>query len=161
MPFSHRVFCQETALPSLSEVLVWLRQHEYPVKLAGGRSSGDLLSSFWDQLAFSVADAEPPLILTCVRADAAGMTRLGEEVADFVADVEELPASDGRARVLEHLGATRALVIIEFGPDGGSTRAHDTAESIATLLVERARGMAQRDGQGFLDEDDELILTLG
>lgn len=161
MPFSHRVFCQEIALPSLSEILVWLRQHEYPVKLAGGRSAADLLSSFWEELAFSVDDAEDPLVLTCLRADRAGMARLTEEIADFVADVEELPASSGRERVLGHLGATQALVIIEFGPDGGSTRAHDTAESIAMLLMERARGMAQRDGQGFLDEDDELILALG
>jgi hypothetical protein len=161
MPFSHRVFCGDTALPSLSEVLVWLRQHEYPVKVAGGRSSGDMLSSFWEELALSVDDAEPPLTLTCVRADRAGMTRLAEEVADFVADIGELPDSPARTRVLEHLRAARALVIIEFGAGGGSTLAHDTAESIATLLVERTQGLAQRDGQGFFDEDDDLVLALG
>jgi hypothetical protein len=158
MPFSHRIFCRETAMPSLSEVVVWLRQHEFEVKPAGGRSAGDVLSSFWEELALSVDPSESPLTMTCARA---GTSRLVEEVADFTADIAELPESPGRTRVLEHLSMARALVIIEFGPDGGSPRAHYTAESIAELLVERAGGLAQRDGEGFLDEDDGLIIRLG
>ena len=158
MPFSHRIFCRESALPSLSEVLVWLRQHDFEVKPAGGRSGGDALSSFWEELALSIDPSEPPLTLTCARA---GTTRLADEVADFAADLEELPESPNRARVLEHLVSTRALVIIEFGAQGGSGRAHYTAESIAELLVQRAGGLAQRDGEGFLDEDDALIIRLG
>jgi hypothetical protein len=158
MPFSHRIFCRETAMPSLSEVLVWLRQHDFEVKPAGGRSAGDVLSSFWEELALSIDPSEPPLTMTCARA---GTPRLVEEVADFAADVEELPESPGGARVLAHLVMARALVIIEFGPDGGSRRAHYTAESIAELLVERAGGLAQRDGEGFFDENDDLIIRLG
>jgi hypothetical protein len=158
MPFSHRIFCRESALPSLSEVLVWLRQHDFEVKPAGGRSGGDVLSSFWDELALSVDPSEPLLTMACARA---GTSRLVDEVADFTADLAELPDSPGRARVLEHLVTTRALVVIEFGPEGGTRRAHDTAESIAELLVERAGGLAQRDGEGFLDEDDALIIRLG
>lgn len=145
-------------MPSLSEVLVWLRQHDFEVKPAGGRSADDVLSSFWEELALSVDPAEPPLTMTCARP---GTARLVDEVADFTADLEELPESPGRARVLEQLAAARALVIIEFGPEGGSRRAHYTAESIAELLVERAGGLAQRDGEGFLDEDDALIIRLG
>ena len=170
MPFSHRIFCRDVTMPSLSELLVWLRQHEFEVTPAGARSVGDRLSagerlndplsSFWDQLALLVDPAEPPITLTCARADRAGMTRLVDEVADFVADIEELPDTPARARVLEHLRASRALVIIEFGPEGGSRRAHFTAESIAELLVERAGGLAQRDGEGFLDEDDDPLLAL-
>lgn len=145
-------------MPSLSEVLVWLRQHDFEVKPAGGRSAGDVLSSFWEELALSADPSEPPLTMTCARE---GTTRLVEEVADFTADLEELPATEARTRVLEHLVMTRALVIIEFGPEGGSRRAHYTAESIAEVLVERAGGLAQRDGEGFLDEDDALIIRLG
>ena len=152
-------------MPSLSELLVWLRQHEFEVRPVGAATPGDPahdpLSSFWEELALSVDPSEPPLALTCARADSGGVTRLVDEVADFVADIEELPETAARTRVLEHLRGTRALVVIEFGPEGGSRRAHFTAESIAELLVERAGGLAQRDGEGFLDEDDDLLLPLG
>ena len=39
--------------------------------------------------------------------------------------------------------------------------AEEAVECISTLFNERADGMAQRDGLGFFDEDDDLILALG
>lgn len=65
------------------------------------------------------------------------------------------------ASLLAHLSATRSLVVIEFSPEGGWSGAHETAASIAALFVERAAGLAQRDGVGFLDEDDEIVLGIG
>ncbi len=161
MPFSHRVFCRDFAPLSLSEILLWLRQHNYPVTICGGRSAGDLLSNFWDHVDILVDPSDPPCAVYCFRADAAGVDRLTAEVADFVADVRELPASPSRDRVLDHLSVTRLLVVIEFPPEGDSPGAQETAESIAALFVERASGLAQRDGVGFLDEDDEIILRIG
>ena len=161
MPFSYRVFCRELVSPSLSEVLVWLRQSELFVSVCGGGGSNDLLSSFWTEVELSVGDDEAPLRLRCVRADAVGAAALAAEIADFSGDVRELPESASRARVLTDLAATRALVLIEFSDDGGSPRAHAIAEVIMTLFVERAAGLAQRDGVGFLDEDDDVLLALG
>ena len=140
---------------------VWLGQHDYPATICGGRSAGDLLSNFWDGVELLIDDAEVPLAVRCFRADAAGVDRLTEEVADFVADVRELLDSPARGRVLAHLAATRSLLVIEFATDGGSPQTHETAESIAALFVERAAGLAQRDGVGFLDEDDEIVLGIG
>ena len=161
MPFTYRVFCRELASPSLSEVLIWLRQHGNPVRIGGGRSAGDLLSNFWDDVQLSVHDAEPPLRVQCFRADAVSASRLAEEIADFVEDIQELPESEGRARVLAHLAGTRSVVVVEFPPEGSSSQVQDTAESILTLFAERAAGFAQRDGVGFLDEDDEVVLAIG
>jgi len=101
------------------------------------------------------------LTLACLRPDAAGLRRLTDEVADFVADVRELPPSAARAQVLDHLAATRQLLVIEFPPDTDAPSLEQGAASIAALFVERAGGLTQRDGVGFLDEDDDLILPLG
>jgi hypothetical protein len=161
MPFSNRVFCRDSTSPSLSEVLVWLRQRDYPAAVWGGQPAGDLLSCFWDDVALAIGDGEAPLDVRCFRADPAGVDRLTEEIADFIADVSELRDSTARSRVLSHLAATRLLVIIEFGPSGGSHAAHEAAAALMTLFVERADGLGQRDGVGFLDEDDEVILGLG
>ena len=104
---------------------------------------------------------EAPLTVRCLRADASGIGRLAAEVADFVEDIEELPESPGRAQVLAQLAATRALIVIEFPPEGASPRGFAVSGQLASLFVERCGGMAQGDGVGFLDEDDDLVLPLG
>lgn len=175
MAFCHRVFCLDSTSPSLSEVLVWLRQRGFPAQLAtvpgvgqgeGGDGGGatapeDLLSGFWQTAAIAIEEGVPPLGLVCLRPDASGLSRLTEEVADFVGDVRELPASPARSQVLGHLAATRQLLVIEFPPEGDTPSTERAAESLAALFVERAGGLTQRDGVGFMDEDDDLILALG
>lgn len=158
MAFCHRVFCRDPSSPSVSEILMWLRQHGFQAQVAAAE---DLLSAFWQRAEIAVDEGAPALGLVCLRPDAAGLRRLTEEVADFVADVRELPASAAGAQVLEHLAATRQLLVIEFPADGDAPSLERGAASIAGLFVERADGLTQRDGVGFLDEDDDLVLPLG
>lgn len=158
MAFCHRVFCRDPTSPSLSEVLMWLHQRGFRAQLAAG---GDLLSGFWQRAEIAVEEGRPALGLACLRPDAAGLRRLTEEVADFVADLRELPAAAAREQVLAHLAATRQLLVIEFPPEADAPGLDRGAASIAALFVERADGLTQRDGVGFLDEDDDVILPLG
>lgn len=163
MPFSNRVFCRNLESPSLSELVVWLRQYGLEAQIRHAQPAGDLLSSFWERVELQIGaegPAAPPMSLECLRADATGMQRLAEALADFVTDVRELPDTSARARVLAHLAATRSLVVVEFSPAEGSDRAEVVGNAILTLFVERADGLAQRDGAGFLDEDDDVFLSL-
>jgi hypothetical protein len=48
-----RAFCRDFAAPSLSDLLVSLRQYETPATICGGASAGDLLSTFWDEVELS------------------------------------------------------------------------------------------------------------
>jgi hypothetical protein len=159
--FSTRVFCRDQSPPGLSEVVFWLHQHGAPVTISGGRSASDLLSSFWDEVELSYDEEEAPLTVRCFRADAAGLARLSEEVADFVADVGELPESPARAQVLEHLTATRTLILVEFPPEGASAAGYRANGWLMSLFVERAGGLVQADGVGFYDEYDDVVLPLG
>jgi hypothetical protein len=158
MPFCARVFCRELVSPNLSELLVWLRQYGTPVTICGGSSRDDLLSSFWDEIQLSYDPEEAPLTVRCLRASGPGADDLAREVDDFVADVHELPESPERARVLEHLAATSALVVIEYPPAGVPLAGQQTAEGIVTVFVDRTGGLSQRDGVGFLDDDDDEVV---
>ena len=163
MAFCLRAFCRDFAAPSLSELLVGLKQYETPATIVPGSvlPDADLLSSFWDEVRLSYDAAEAPLTVRCLRATGAAAPAFAEELADFVSDVEELPDSKVRARVLDHLHATRLLVLVVFPPEGVSFSGQQTAEGVVNTLVERAGGLAQHDGAGFLDpEDDSVILPL-
>ncbi len=160
MAFCLRAFCRDFAAPSLSELLVWLKQYETPATIVPGSAGpgADLLSSFWDQVQLSYDADEAPLTVRCLRATGPGAPAFAEELADFVADVEELRDSKVRTRVLEQLAATRLLVLVEFPPEGVSFTGQQTAEGVVNSLVERAGGMAQHDGAGFLDPDDDSVI---
>jgi hypothetical protein len=167
MPFSNRVFCRDLESPSLSELLVWLRQQGHEAKISDARPHGDLLSSFWDRVELQVGQTHEDgqgvcfVVIECLRANSGGIGRLTEALADFETDVRELPDSSARARVLEHLAAARSLVVVEFSPFESSDSAEEIGNAILALFVERVGGLGQRDGVGFLDEDDEVILPLG
>lgn len=161
MPFSTRVFCRDAAVPSLSEVLVWLRQHDAAVTVVGNGAAPDLLSPFWDEVLLAYADDEPPLRVTCLRPEARAYERFRAELSDFDADVRELPASAARDNVLAQLAATRALVVIEFPNGETPERALKTNGWLMSLFVERAGGMAQTDGVGFFDDEEDVLLPLG
>jgi len=160
MAFCLRAFCRDFAAPSLSELLVWLKQYETPATIVPGSvpPEADLLSSFWDEVQLSYDAEEAPLTVRCLRGTGAGASAFVEELADFVSDVEELPDTKVRARVLEQLAATRLLVMVEFPPEGVSFTGQQTAEGVVNSLVERAGGMAQHDGAGFLDPDDDSVI---
>jgi hypothetical protein len=157
MPFCMRAFCRDFSAPSLSDLLVWLRQYETPATICGGGSLGDLLSTFWDDVSLCYDPAEAPLRVRCLRSTGAGSAAFAAEVADFVADVGELGDSPARSRVLDHLAATNVLVVVEYPPQGVSFTGQQTVEGVINSLVERAGGLAQRDGAGFLDEEDDSV----
>jgi len=161
MAFCMRAFCRDFAAPSLSELLVWLRQYETPAIIVGGGPASDLLSSFWEEARLSYDAGEAPLTVRCLRATGLGSAAFSDELADFTADVKDCPASPERTRVLEQLAATRLVVVVEYPPEGVTWNGQQTAEGIVNSLVERSGGMGQKDGAGFLDqEDDSVILAL-
>jgi len=160
MAFCLRAFCRDFAAPSLSELLLWLKQYETPATIVPGSAGpgADLLSSFWDQVQLSYDADQEPLTVRCLRATGDTAATFKDELADFVEDVQELPDSKVRARVLEQLAATRLLVVVEFPPEGVTFSGQQTAEGVVNSLVERAGGMAQHDGAGFLDPDDDSVI---
>jgi len=162
MAFCTRVFCREAVAPPLSELLVWMRQHETPVTIVGGQSRADLLSTSWTEVELSYDPAEEPLVVRCHHAaDPAGAAALRAETGDFLEDLAELPASEARERVRGQLQATRIVVVVEFPEGGVAKRGYETNGWLMSIFVERAEGMVQCDGIGFYDEDDEVILPLG
>jgi hypothetical protein len=162
MPFSTRVFCREGTAPTLTELVGGQRQHGTPIMIIGGSAATDLLSPVWTDAIVSYDPDEEPFTLRCEHAgDPAGAQRLRAEVADFLEDLEELPDSPARARVIDHLTHTRFVLVVEFPEDGVGPKGYETNGWLMSLFVERAGGMVQCDGIGFYDEDDEIILGLG
>ena len=97
MPYCTRVFCRGAIPPTLSDVLVYLRQHGVTALIAGGDSQRELLSSDWSEVLLAYdAEAEPLVLRCCHQATPEGLSRLQAEVADFLQDLDELAPGPGR-----------------------------------------------------------------
>jgi hypothetical protein len=162
MAFSMRVFCREAAAPTLSEVLLALRKRGVMAVLVGDTASQDLLSPAWTRAALGYDEAAEPLVVRCLRAaDPAEARDLHAEVGDFLDDLQELPPSPGRERVIAHLRQSRLLAVVEFPPGGVPPSAYEANGWLLQLFVVRSAGLVQCDGVGFSDEEDNVILRLG
>ena len=162
MAFCTRVFCRAAVAPTLSQLLLALRQHGQSAVIVGGASSRDLLSLDWTEVALGYEDGAEPLTIRCLRAgDPGGRSRFAAEVADFVDDLSELPPSPERDRVTGHIQTSRFVIVVEFPPSGASAAGYECNGWLMNLFVEQAEGLVQCDGIGFYDEDDEIILRLG
>ena len=162
MAFCTRVFCQDEPGPTISDVLMWLRQHDTPVMIVGGESATDLVNPWWTEVQLAYQPDEPPLAIRCHRrSDPTGSPRLDDELRDFNDDLAELPESPEREHILRHLAMTVFVVVVEFPTQGVIPRAYETNGWLMSVFVERAGGMVQCDGIGFYDGDDEVTLRLG
>lgn len=162
MAFCTRVFCRGAIPPTLSALLVHLRQHGLSAMIVGGASSRDLLSLDWNEVSLAYEDGAEPLTIRCHHAGKTnGGSGLHAEVADFLEDLTELPPSPERDRVAAHLQASRFVVVVEFPPSEVSALGYECNGWVMNLFVTQADGLVQCDGVGFSDEDDEIILRLG
>jgi len=162
MAFATRVFCKNEPGPTIGDLLMWLRQQDLPVEIAGGASRGDLVSPWWTEVLLAYDPAEPPFRVRCLRnGNPAEAAALRAEARDFLDDLAELPEGPARERVRAHIEAARFVVVVEFPPTGVVQRGYATNGWLMGLFVERAGGMVQCDGIGFYDEDDEIILRMG
>lgn len=82
-----------------------------------------------------------------------------EELIEFQERVAESPLSEVRARVLEHLEQTTAIVALELRVSGFSEAAFAAAEAMAASVASSCKGLVHADGEGFY-EDGQLILPL-
>lgn len=162
MAFCTRVFCRGAVAPTLSELLVYLRQHDVPCMIVGGSSARDLLDPDWSEAALEYEEGADPLVVRCFHAsDPAGLAGMRVEVADFLDDLEEVTPAPGRDHVIAHLRATRLVVVVTFPPMEVGPRGYEANGWLMNLFVSQAEGLVQCDGVGFSDENDEIILRLG
>jgi len=159
MAFCHRVFCRRPSLPIPSTLLLDLQRAGHAVRFAGGRAS-DLVEPLWARVQLATPD-EPPFQVERLQPEVGTAVALAEELADFRADVAELPPSDGRAAITALLSETRAIVRVSFPADGLGPRGETAVEALCDLLAETTDGLVQRDGEGFFDEAGDEVLALG
>jgi len=161
MAFCHRVFSRQSALPTLSELLLALRRRGHALELADHTAVTALSESFWTRVQLRAAPQEAAFVVERLQHEVGTAAALAEELADFRDDVAELAPSDGREVVGNLLEETRAVVRVAFPADGLGPKGEEAVEALCDVLIEQGDGLVQRDGAGFFDEDGDEVLALG
>jgi hypothetical protein len=166
MAFCHRVFSRQSALPTLSELLLALRRRGHVLDLADGTAVTALSEPFWQRVLLRAAQEgqegkEGAFLLERLQREVGTAAALAEELADFREDVDDLAASDGRENVRRLLDEAQAIVRVAFPVEGLGSRGEAAVEILCDILAEQGDGLVQRDGEGFFDVDGDEVLALG
>lgn len=139
-------------------VLAWAAEHGTPLALDAESRALDPAADDWIVAGIDYARGRRPFLADVKRAGGRFAPLFQQEVEEFVEQVEALPPSRARDRVLNHLARTRYLVSLEFLSDMDD---HTLAAASVFLDYFAAHhdGLVQADGEGFW-VDGVLLLPL-
>jgi len=156
--FFMRAFCLYDRVPSLGQMLEWLRDQE--IILRPDRSAGfDPISQRWEQAVFYHEQDETPITIQCSRDDGTPRCMLREETGEFLHRVGRPGLSGTKRRVLKHLKETKVIVACKLPPGERNRQALHVHLQMLRFYMARCKGLLQIDGEGFY-EHDRLLLDM-
>ena len=156
MGYYLRAFCLSDELPPLCAAFEAAAEEGVELRLARDHDAVDVEAADWGQAAIIYAGGRRPFLAEMHRAaEADGL--VAEEVEEFSALLDGVPDTPEKARVLDQLTRTRAVVATQLlgDPDPALT----PAATFLAFFVNHCGGLVQADGVGFF-EGDELIVEV-
>lgn len=155
-----RVFCTDPTLPTLRDCLGFAAGAGPGVILAVDTDDAEMIdpdSPDWSHVRLVYREDASPLTVTALRET--DPTPLVRETRDrFIAAVAQSDAPQAEM-VRTHLGATRTIVEVTFPPDADED-ALEAAAWFTRIFVAKYGALLQADGEGFFDQDNDLILPM-
>lgn len=151
-----RVFCTADDPPSLSELLEGVLLQEVELK----PQATELLSGEqWSTATLVEPSTSSKLTINCLRGD----ELFRKEIQTFITKVQSaIPHTEAHDTVLDLLAKTRFVIKTTFTITDPDADAHvfDLNSAVVVFVSDNYYGLIQADGEGFYDEEDELLLTL-
>jgi len=162
MNYYVRVFCTSTEIPDLASIQGWLREsgsaalidepdHAIEAAEAGepGKPILELATSEWDQVAIVYRAGKLPILAECHRDVGTDECLMRKEIARFQVLIGEPEGSTSRRHILQHLAATRFIIICQLPSSDMEEDGFDANSEFVLYFVEHSGGMVQADGEGF------------
>lgn len=155
-----RVFCAASTFPSVRDCLGF----------AAGAGEGVLLAIDTDESAALDPDSpdwsavrlvyreDASLLTVAVLRDTDDAPAFRDTLDRFTTALATSDAPDAAA-VRDYLTTTRAIVAVTLPTDAGDD-ALEAAAWFTRIFVEKYDGLLQADGEGFYDEDNDLLVAL-
>jgi len=170
MGYYVRVFCTAPDVPRLRSIQDWLHDQEStavidePNHAIAAAAAGELRppilnlsNSNWEQIAISYKLGKPPILAECDRDDGTPDSTIREELEEFVQQLAEVEHSSARQRVLDHLAATKFVVVCQLPVSSIDDDGYEANGDFLTYFVEHCGGMVQADAEGFYDGEELLV----
>ncbi len=143
MGYYTRVFCTSHDVPSLNEVIGWIKdEYGYEIKLA------EQVEGNWSEAGLIYKDGKQPLEIECNKDDEEE-SLCKEECGEFIEKLGGgfLPLS-AKNKVIKHLKNTKFIIcsrlLSDVDDDGYNTNA-----AFLEFFAKKCNGIVQADGEGF------------
>jgi hypothetical protein len=113
MAYYVRAFCKSAdPVPPLARILQWVRDRGPTLSLDPRSGRLSLEAEDWNEAELIYKEGKLPLIVEVSRANQPREALLHEEIGEFQEFLEDVPESENKLKVLEHLAATRYIVAV-------------------------------------------------
>jgi hypothetical protein len=157
--FFTRVFCLRKEPPPISLLIEYLKARGASPIIPSEVNEKLLNSWNWVGIEIGYAREKKPILLTCVRKGGAQDDIFKQDVEGLLHYVESFREIDNW-RVVDQLRGCRFYVANILDKNDITEEGYDFNGWILQFFQENCDGMVQIDGQGFFDENGEILFEL-
>jgi len=159
MGYYVRVFCKAEKVPSVKDILGWLKGRGCRYSIEINTPEVDRDSCEWKQLSLEYKEGKLPILVECWRDDGTESCAMHGEIDEFLESVGKAGLSLAKRRVVKHLKGTRFTIACQLPVSDIDDDGYDANGEFLRYFLENCEGMIQADGEGFY-EGERLIVKI-
>ena len=150
MPTPLRVYCPGPEAPTTTELLAFARARGRALQPYEAYGYDDPGARDWDSLGLLWRPDRPPLFVELERPEGPDGRHVSQAILAAKRAIASLPPSPARDEAARRLAATTFVAAIQVPIDGTDDAAWAAAEALAACFEERAQGVTEVLGRGFV-----------
>lgn len=153
MSYYIRLLAPETGVPAGATIQEALNSEGFTTAVAGAPAD-----AAWESLSVEPAGQNPILLRHDLREGEENP--VDEEVDNFLDLLLEEPDSPEVSRVEAALRQARQMIVLEVPDEFAWGTGRTVVDALVQFLVEKTGAIIQADGEGFYDQDGNLLLAM-
>lgn len=161
MGYCVRAFCTFERVPTIKEILDWVKTQGYELEVAPDFKDSDLNTDKWEQIGIIYKKGKLPFLSEVNVDDGSVDCLIKDEIEEFKEFLEEVNGllNWNKKKVLKHLSETKYIIANQIPTSDFDDDGYNANGEFLNYFVKYCGGMIQADGEGFY-EGNKLIVKL-
>ncbi|MHC4867255.1 MAG: hypothetical protein ACYTEX_24535 [Planctomycetota bacterium] len=148
MGYFVRVFCRTEKVPTIGEVLNWVRARNIVLAASVGAKGVDVHSNKWERIELKYKEGNNPIVVEISEDTGLQDCLFRKEIEEFIEMLAHVSPSLATRKVTKHLQKSKFIVANQLLSDIDE-EGYMANDALLAYFVKYCQGMIQADGEGF------------